>query len=171
MSKLRSMLPLLGDRAFGAGIAAVLLCTALALPATAGDSPCASTRVANSLLHCEHCQAMKRLLNDERVQQLSVEVFDTPSGVLVRVDAPDLRDPQYLEEFVGELWTRRDHETRQLSASCIERYEHLMQAEVEEAPTDSGFFLILRSEDEKVVHWLQEDARRTREYVLAAASN
>ncbi len=149
-----------------------LLLTAGGLPARvlAGES-CATSRAANALLGCDHCQAMKKLLSEDAVVRMSLSVHDFARGVLIEVHAANEQDRDYISRFVDEMWTRQDHDSRRLSESCEARYARLDRIRVETAPTDDGVFLILTADEPSDVEWLQDDASSTREYVLAASTN
>lgn len=151
-------------------LGALVATTLAATPASSGDD-CASARAANSLLGCEHCQTMKKLFGDDAVARLRIEVHDFDRGVLVEVHAGRPSDMAYVSSFVDELWVRSDHSDRNLSQSCESRYSNLDRVRVEKASTEDGVFLILSSDDEETVRWLQDDAKSTKSYVLAAAKN
>jgi hypothetical protein len=165
MKASRTTIPLF----FGLGLLVVVLAFSQT-KAWAGDT-CEASRAANALLGCDHCQSMKKLLGDDAVSRMSLELHDFDRGVLVEVHAGDTADRAYVAEFVEEMWVRSDYGSRRLSTRCENRYRQLDLVRVEKAPTEDGVFLILSSDDTSVVEWLQDDAKSTKDYVLAASTN
>jgi hypothetical protein len=152
-------------------LTAVLLLGAGAPAPARAEGDCASARAANNLLGCEHCQALKKLFGQEAVSRLHLDIHEFDRGVLVEIHAGQPEDMSYVRDFVREMWLRKDHAERRLSDGCRSRYENLDRVHVEKVDTDDGVFLILTSEEPDIVRWMQDDAKSTRSYVLAAATN
>lgn len=140
--------------------------------ASAGGE-CASSKLANELLSCSHCQAMKQLLGHSDIAKLSMEVHVLETGAIVEFEAADPTGVQLVHAFVDEMWgdVRRSQRNEvKLSSLCQERFHRLGQAVVDRALTAHGALVVLRASDPKMVSWLREDAEQTRRIVASAVA-
>ena len=146
-------------------------------PARAGDAhlpqgkgECLSSRMANDLLECKHCQAMKRLLNHRGIGDVTMEIHELDTGAIVQIEAGDATALELVHSMVEAIWNTETHCETELSSTCEARFHHLGRCEVDRALTSHGALVVLRADSPEDVAWLREDARNTRSYVLAAAS-
>jgi len=139
-------------------------------PTARAQGTCASSQAANSLLSCEHCKAVKQLLTDASIGDVSFEVHEMSRGVLVEVEGTTPAGVELVHSLVDEMWSPASHCETKISDACRERYEHIGKAGVDRALTEKGVILVLSSEDTELVTWLREDAQMTRNFVLTAAT-
>lgn len=135
-----------------------------------GKGECLSSRMANDLLECEHCQAMKRLLNHRSIGDVSMEVHELDAGAIVEIEAADDEALELVHSMVEAIWNTETHCETELSTACQARFHHLGRCDVDRALTSHGALVVLRGDSPEDVAWLLEDARNTRSYLLAAAS-
>ena len=142
-----------------------------AAPAPAGErGECVSSKLANELMDCAHCNAIKKLLTHRAIGQVTMEIHELDRGAIVEIEAGNEAAVELVHELVGEIWNAEAHCETTLSEVCTARYHVLAKHDVERALTSHGALVVLRAESVEGARWILEDARNTRSFLLAAAS-
>ena len=149
-------------------LCAILLVSGAAL-AQAGDQ-CASSKLANELLHCSHCQAMKKLLSHPAIGEVTMEVHPLSSGAIVQLEAGSDAAVTLAHDLAREMWEDVNREGCDLSAPCRSRFDKLGLAAIDLAFSDHGALVVLHAEAGEFALWLREDAGSTQRILLSAAS-
>ena len=150
-------------------LVATLLVAVIPRAASAGDE-CLSSKLTNELMTCAHCQAVKKLLNDRAIGQVTMEIHELAHGVIIEIEATQKSAVPLVHGLADEIWNAEAHCQTTMSDLCTARAESLRTIDVERALSSHGALVVLRAEEPARVAWILEDARDTRSYLLAAAS-
>lgn len=141
----------------------------VALPVRAGDE-CVSSKMANELMDCAHCTAVKKLLAHRAIGEVTMEVHPLDSGAIVEIEAADESAVALVHDLVREIWNVEAHCETSMSAACSARVVELRRMDIERALTTHGALVVLRGASADDASWIVDDAEDTRSYLLAAAS-
>ncbi len=151
--------------------AVILVAVTTTSPVAASWGQCSATKAANELADCHDCHLFKDLLTTAKSQDLQLEVFELEKGVLVQLTGHNEKAVGLIHETVDSLWeTKVAAEDESRCDGCASRHEKLAMAVRDRALTPTGAIVVLTSEDEQVVNWLRDDARKQRSFVQSVAS-
>lgn len=131
---------------------------------------CASSKLANELLHCSHCQAMKKLLSSPAIAEVSMEVHGLPSGAIIEIEAGSDAAVALAHDLAREMWGDVSREDCDLSSPCRARFDKLELTAIDLALSDHGAIVVLHGECVETAQWLRDDAGSTQRFLLSAAS-
>jgi len=140
-----------------------LLTCAAAPPVLAGEGQsCPSTRAANDLLSCHHCQALKDLVTSANQGSIQLAVHKMHSGVLVQFRGKSAADVEAVHRLVDRLWETAEATPGQeirFCKACQGRHDKLAAAMRDRALTEDGAIVVVSAEDPELLAWLHEDAQ------------
>lgn len=145
-----------------------------ATPVRAGESrECPTSKAANDLLSCHHCQALKDLVTSANQGSIKLVVHEMQTGVLVRFHGKTPGDVEAIHRLVDRLWGAMEATAEQqvrYCKACQRRDEKLAAAIRDRALTDDGAIVVVSADDPEVLAWLRDDAQSQGALVRAASN-
>jgi len=137
-----------------------------------GGQICSSTRAANDLLSCQHCQTLKDLVTTANDGTIAVSVHAMHTGVLIEFKGKTSEDVASIQRLVDRLWEvgAEAATVSKYCKSCEVRHEKLMAALRDRALTETGAIVVVTTDDKEVLGWLLADAQSQGKLVSAAST-